>query len=175
MTPRRSSSASAIPTATNNAPTRNAAWYPPFRATWAASPPASSESVRDAATLAMTARPTAPPIMNEVFTTPDARPNSAGPTPLIAASRIGLNAMPAPSPIARVPGMTSSGMLPSTGVRANRSSPRAIIPRPNTSGLRIPKRITTLSDMSDEPPQMIIDGRYTRPTSSGVYPRICWR
>ena len=97
--------------------------------------------------------------MNEVFTTPDARPYSVGPTPLIAASRIGLNAMPAPRPMARVPGRTSSGMLPSTGVRANSSSPMAIRPRPPTSGVRIPKRMTTLSDSSEAPPQITIDGR----------------
>ena len=45
-----------------------------------------------------TARPSAPPIMNAVLTTPDARPASCGATSLIAASRTELNAIPAPKP-----------------------------------------------------------------------------
>ena len=44
------------------------------------------------------ARPSAPPIMNEVLTTPDARPASDCSTSLIAASSTGVKAMPAPKP-----------------------------------------------------------------------------
>ena len=62
------------------------------------SPAASELSVREAATLARTASPSAPPIMNEVLTMPDASPASLGSTSLIAASSTGLNAMPAPKP-----------------------------------------------------------------------------
>ena len=61
-------------------------------------PEASRWLVRDAATLARTASPSAPPIMNEVLTMPEASPDSLGSTSLIAASSIGLKAIPAPKP-----------------------------------------------------------------------------
>ncbi len=54
--------------------------------------------MRIAARLARNASPSDPPIMKDVFTTPDARPESSGPTSLIAAMSTGLNAMPAPRP-----------------------------------------------------------------------------
>ena len=53
---------------------------------------------REAARLARIASPSAPPIMNEVLTMPEARPESLGLTPLMAASRTGLKAIPAPNP-----------------------------------------------------------------------------
>ena len=44
------------------------------------------------------------------------------------------------------------------------------------SGGLIPKRITSRSERSsEEPPQTTIDGRYARPTSSGVYPSTSCR
>ena len=59
---------------------------------------ASSVSVLDAARLARTASPSAPPIMKDVLTTPEARPASLGSTSPTAASSTGLKAIPAPSP-----------------------------------------------------------------------------
>ena len=82
-------------------------------------------SVREAARLARTARPSAPPIMNEVLTTPEARPDSLGSTSLIAARSIGLNAMPAPMPSRIMLGSTSRRKLPSAGARAKSTSPTA--------------------------------------------------
>ena len=64
-------------------------------------------SLRDAARLASTARPSAPPIMNAVLTMPDASPDSSGLTSLIAASSTGLKAMPAPNPSRIMLGRTS--------------------------------------------------------------------
>ena len=61
--------------------------------------------------------------MNEVLTTPDARPASAGSTSLMAASRTGLNAIPAPRPSRIMAGRTSTTKFPSTGARAKSRSP----------------------------------------------------
>ena len=79
--------------------------------------------MRDAARLARTARPSAPPIMNAVLTMPEASPDSSGSTSLIAASSTGLNAMPAPKPSRIMLGRTSTTKLPSTGARAKSSEP----------------------------------------------------
>ena len=84
---------------------RKARWYPLVRASRSSGPP--SASVRHAARLARTASPTAPPIMNAVFTIPEASPESSGLTSPIAAISTGLNAMPAPNPIRIVAGSTS--------------------------------------------------------------------
>ena len=54
-------------------------------------PAASIELVRAAAALASTARPSAPPIMKAVLTTPEARPESAGSTSLNYSGATGLN------------------------------------------------------------------------------------
>ena len=95
------------------------------------SPDAARLSVRDAARLASTASPSAPPIMNDVLTTPEARPDSSGPTSLIAASSTGLNAMPAPKPSRIMLGSTSTTKMPSTGARAKSSSPSRREPEPD--------------------------------------------
>ena len=92
-------------------------------------PPSRRFSVREAARLARTARPTAPPIMNDVLTTPEASPASSGSTPPMAASRIGLKAIPAPTPT-EIVGRTSITKLPSTGARASSSSATAISVEP---------------------------------------------
>ena len=68
--------------------------------------------------------------MNAVLTTPEARPDSLGPTSLIAASSTGLNAMPAPSPSRIMLGSTSTTKLPSTGARAKSTSPTAASAEP---------------------------------------------
>src|SRR5712691_6468815 len=62
--------------AAKTAPMAKAIWYPPLSAASESAPSASSLSVRAAARLARTARPSAPPIMNAVLTTPEARPDS---------------------------------------------------------------------------------------------------
>ena len=97
-------------------------------------PAARRLSVRDAARLASTARPSAPPIMNAVLTTPEASPASSGATSLIAASRTGLNAMPAPMPSRIMLGRTSVTKLPPTGARAKSTSPTAARESPAASG-----------------------------------------
>jgi hypothetical protein len=125
--------------------------------------------VRESARLAMTASPSAPPIMNDVLTTPDARPASRGSTSPIAASRIGLKPIPAPRPWSTMPGRMSTAKLASTGARAKSRIPTAMSERPARSGGLMPKRITSLSDSAKEAvPQITVDGRYARPTSSGV-------
>ena len=84
--------------------------------------------VRAAATLASTARPSAPPIMNDVLTMPDASPDSSGLTSLIAASNSGFIAIPIPIPRMTMLGRTSTAKLASTGARAKSASPRATSP-----------------------------------------------
>ena len=60
-----------------------------------------------------------------------------------------------------MPGSTSTSTFPSTGARANSSSPTAIISdSPATSGTLIPNRITSRSESSSEDaPQISVDGR----------------
>ena len=76
--------------------------------------------------------------MNDVFTTPEARPASFGSTSLIAASSTGLNAMPAPRPSRIMLGSTSTTKLPSTGARAKSRSPKAASDSPTPSGILMP-------------------------------------
>ncbi len=90
------------------APIRNAALYPLVKADASELPASSRLDVREAATLARTARPSAPPIMNDVLTIPEARPDSCGSTSLIAASSTGLKAMPAPRPSSTMLGKMST-------------------------------------------------------------------
>ena len=73
---------------------RRRAGSPPLSASSGSAPSASSDAVRDVERLTRTARPSAPPIMNEVLTTPEASPDSCGSTSPIAASSTGLKAMP---------------------------------------------------------------------------------
>ena len=132
-------------------------------------PSARSESVRVAARLARTARPSAPPIMNAVFTTPDARPDSSGFTSLIAASSIGLNAMPAPKPSRIMLGRTSVTKFPSTGTRTNSARPAEARNSPVASGRLMPNRMTIFAESpSEKVPMIRLAGRNARPTSSGL-------
>lgn len=132
-------------------------------------PAASIEPVCAAAMLASTARPSAPPIMKAVLTTPEARPDSLGLTSLIAASSSGLKAMPAPRPSSSMPGSTSIAKRPSTGARANSASPMAASHRPAASGRRMPKRITIFADSpSENTAMMTLAGRKARPICIGV-------
>src|SRR5881275_2257832 len=64
--------------------------------------------------LARIASPSAPPIMNDVLTMPDASPDSSGFTSPRAARSTGLNAMPAPNPSRIMLGRTSTMKFPST-------------------------------------------------------------
>ena len=82
--------------------------------------------VRAAAALASTASPSAPPIMNAVFATPDASPDSLGSTSLIAASSTGLKARPIPKPRTIISGSTSTTNMPSVAARAKSSRPAEI-------------------------------------------------
>ncbi|CUI66736.1 Uncharacterised protein [Achromobacter ruhlandii] len=103
--------------------------------------------------------------MKAVLTTPDARPDWLGSTSLMAASSIGLKAMPAPRPSSSIPGNTSAVKAPSTGARANSASPSAAISSPVASGPRMPKRITSLADSPSENAAMIrLAGRNASPT-----------
>ena len=132
--------------------------------------------VRAAATLASTARPSAPPIMKEVLTTPEASPDSSGLTSLIAASSSGLNAMPTPKPSRIMVGSTSTTKLPSTGARAKSASPAATSTSPAASGSRVPKRITIFAESpSENAPMIRFAGRNARPTWSGLYPSTSCR
>ena len=54
---------------------------------------------------------------------PEARPDSLSSTSIIAASRSGLKAMPAPRPSSSMPGSTSTTMLPSTGATREQRQP----------------------------------------------------
>src|SRR5262249_2201063 len=117
-------------------------WQPPVRAASESAPDAASSFVRAAARLASTASPSAPPIMKDVLTTPEAKPDSLGATSLIAASSTGLKAMPAPRPSRVMPGSTWAMKLPSTGDSAKSASPAAANRSPAASGSRMPKRIT---------------------------------
>ena len=109
-------------------------------------------SVRDAARLASTASPSAPPIMNDVLTTPEASPASLWSTSLIAASSTGLNAIPAPTPSRIMLGRTSTTKLPSTGARAKSRSPTEASPSPTANGSLMPKRVTSLAESPIEKP-----------------------
>ena len=91
--------------------------------------------MRAAARLARTARPSAPPIMNEVLTTPEARPDSLGATSLMAASSTGLKAMPRADSEQDHAGRTSTTKFPSTGARAKSTSPIAASSSPIASGV----------------------------------------
>ena len=84
--------------------------------------------------------------MNAVLTTPDASPDSSGDTSLIAASSIGLKAMPAPNPSRIIAGSTSTAKFPSTGARAKRTRPTDASPSPTASGARSPNFITSLAE-----------------------------
>ena len=88
--------------------------------------------------LASTARPSAPAIMNEVLTMPEASPDSVGATSLMAASSTGLRATPLPTPSSTIPGSTCTRKLPSDGESANSPSPAACSARPQASGARMP-------------------------------------
>jgi hypothetical protein len=117
--------------------------------------------------LTRTARPSAPPIMNEVLTTPEASPDSCGSTSPIAASSTGLNAMPAPIPSSTIAGSTSIMKLPPTGARENSARLTAAISSPAASGGRMPKRITSrFETRSEQYPITMLLGMKARPTSS---------
>src|SRR5215218_7831114 len=96
------------------------------------------------------ARPRAPPIMKLVLTTPEARPASCGSTSPIAASRTGLNAIPAPRPSRTIAGRTWTTYSPPTGAKANSARLTATKPRPVARGTRMPIRITSRSDTRSE-------------------------
>ena len=132
--------------------------------------------MRDAARLARTARPSAPPIMNAVLATPEARPVSLCSTSLIAASSTGLNAIPIPNPTTIIGGSTSTRKLPPTGARANSRRPRAIRLIPTAIGRLTPKRITIFADSpSENAPMIRFEGRNASPTWSGLYPSTSCR
>ena len=76
--------------------------------------------------------------MKLVLTNPEASPESAGDTSLIAASSTGLNASPAPNPSSTMPGNTCVAKSPSTGANANKPRPAAAISNPTANGPRIP-------------------------------------
>ncbi len=106
--------------------------------------------------------------MNDVLTMPEASPESAGSTPLIAASRTGLNAMPAPVPSRIMPGSTSATKSPPTGARANSIRPAAAASSPAAIGTRIPKRTTSSAEtMSENTPMIRFAGRNARPICNG--------
>src|SRR4029079_1091678 len=88
--------------------------------------------------------------MNEVLTTPEARPASLWSTSDIAAIRTGFIAMPTPIPSTTIVGSTSSQNVPSTGARANSARPIATRVMPTPIGRRGPSRITIRADDQSE-------------------------
>ena len=122
--------------------------------------------MRDAARLASTARPSAPPIMNAVLTMPDASPDSSGATSLIAASSTGLKAMPAPKPSRSMLGQhvdDEAAVDRRAGEQREPERPRSA-GRPPSGGL-MPKRITSFAETPTESAPMIrFAGRNARPT-----------
>ncbi len=71
-------------------------------------PPASRTLVREADSVARTARPAAPPTCNVVFTRPDASPESLDVAPDIASIMSAGNDSPAPMPSSTVAGRMSA-------------------------------------------------------------------
>ncbi len=68
-----------------------------------------------------------------------------------------------------MPGNTSPAKVPSTGARANKTSPPAASSRPAAIGRLIPNRITSFADRPSEKTAMIkLAGRKARPTCSGL-------
>jgi hypothetical protein len=67
--------------AASTAPIAKARWYPPFKAAKGSAPESESFWVQAAAILATIASPSAPPIMDDVPTMPEASPESFGSTP----------------------------------------------------------------------------------------------
>ena len=116
------------------------------------------------------ARPSAPPIMNEVLTTPEARPDSLGSTSLIAASSSGLNAMPAPKPSRIMLGQdVDDEAAVDRRAREEHEPERPRAAGPTASGARMPKRITSFAERpSENAPMIRLAGRNARPTSSGL-------
>lgn len=82
-------------------------WYHSFNATNASSQAVTSQLVLEAARLAKIASPSEPPIMKDVFTTPDASPESSFFTSDMAARSMGLNVMPAQNQSNTMLGSTS--------------------------------------------------------------------
>ena len=102
--------------------------------------------------------------MNDVLTMPEAIPASSGATSFIADSSTGLKAMPAPIPSRSMLGSTSTTKSPSTGARANSSSPTAAVSKPAISGGRTPKRITSRAETPTErTPMITLAGRNDEP------------
>ena len=106
--------------------------------------------------------------MKAVLTTPEASPDSLGSTSLIAAISTGFIAIPTPIPRMIIAGSTSSQKFPSTGARANSSSPSETSAIPTPIGSRVPKRITIRAESpSEKAPMMMFAGRKASPTCSG--------
>src|SRR5215207_821210 len=93
-----STAASNAPRRAKPAPTRNASWKPSVSATAGLrSPEANTSSVREVATVARIASPSAPPTCWEVLMSPEARPASSWFVPVTAAIVTGTNAKPSPT------------------------------------------------------------------------------
>src|SRR3989442_1671520 len=85
-------------TTTMPAPISHARWYPPANAVLTSMPLRTNSSEREPASVARTARPSAPPTWPVVFRRPEARPASVGCTSAIAIIVSAGNASPPPSP-----------------------------------------------------------------------------
>ena len=108
-------SISTTPPSSTPVPTRNASAYPSVSASGEAiAPPSGPPRCVD-----MTARPSEPPIVREVLTSPDTRPASPGAAPDVASAASGVAARPAPS-IIRIPGHHDRGQV--GAVRASSST-----------------------------------------------------
>jgi hypothetical protein len=101
------------------------------------------------------------------LTRPEASPESLGVAPDIASIISDGKPRPAPAPIRTIGGMMSTTYDPSTGVRANSSSPAPMNTRLGISVASGPKRMFSGPERrSDITPMTIVDGRNARPTWS---------
>ena len=83
-------------------------WNPPVSAVAAESPLATRSLVRVVDSVARTARPSAPPTWSEVFTSPEARPESLGVALDMASVMTDGNESPAPTPRSTIDGNMST-------------------------------------------------------------------
>ncbi len=95
--------------------------------------------VRVAATVDMTARPSEPPIVREVLTSPETRPASSAAAPEVARDASGVAARPAPSIISTPGSMMEVTYPPSAVIIDCRPKPAAATSVPSTATLRAPR------------------------------------
>ena len=129
-----------------------------------ASPEAIRLSVREAARLARTASPSAPPIMNDVLTTPEASPASIRLDVAHRGEQHRVERHAGAEAEQDHAGGRRSTKFPSTGARAKSTSPSGTARARRASGGLMPKRMTSLGrEQSENAPHDQV-GRQERET-----------